>query len=60
MKRYLSMAVVMQVVIGIGAKPAVSPFESVGLSSTVGGIQVGMNALILFYARCHTRSMNFS
>lgn len=29
-----------QVVIGIGAKPAVSPFESVGLNSTVGGIQV--------------------
>ncbi|KAL1827107.1 hypothetical protein ACET3Z_005519 [Daucus carota] len=28
------------VVIGIGAKPAVSPFESVGLNSTVGGIQV--------------------
>ncbi|KAG6579530.1 Monodehydroascorbate reductase, chloroplastic/mitochondrial, partial [Cucurbita argyrosperma subsp. sororia] len=28
------------VVIGIGAKPAVSPFEQVGLNSTVGGIQV--------------------
>ncbi|KAI3453755.1 hypothetical protein Pfo_010418 [Paulownia fortunei] len=28
------------VVVGIGAKPAVSPFEKVGLSSTVGGIQV--------------------
>lgn len=28
------------IVIGIGAKPAVSPFESVGLNSTVGGIQV--------------------
>lgn len=28
------------VVIGIGAKPAVSPFESVGLNTTVGGIQV--------------------
>jgi hypothetical protein len=27
--------------VGIGAKPAVSPFESVGLNSTVGGIQVG-------------------
>lgn len=29
-----------QVVIGIGAKPAVGPFEQVGLNSTVGGIQV--------------------
>ncbi|GMN31927.1 hypothetical protein TIFTF001_003461 [Ficus carica] len=28
------------VVIGIGAKPAVSSFESVGLNTTVGGIQV--------------------
>ncbi|XP_022970035.1 monodehydroascorbate reductase, chloroplastic/mitochondrial [Cucurbita maxima] len=28
------------VVIGIGAKPAVSPFEQVGLNSNVGGIQV--------------------
>ncbi|KAI9174573.1 hypothetical protein LWI28_019464 [Acer negundo] len=28
------------VVIGIGAKPAVSAFESVGLNNTVGGIQV--------------------
>ncbi|KAL4019116.1 hypothetical protein IC575_022755 [Cucumis melo] len=28
------------VVIGIGAKPAVGPFEQVGLNSTVGGIQV--------------------
>lgn len=28
------------IVIGIGAKPAVSLFESVGLNSTVGGIQV--------------------
>ncbi|VFQ68700.1 unnamed protein product [Cuscuta campestris] len=28
------------VIVGIGAKPAVSPFESVGLSNTVGGIQV--------------------
>ncbi|EEF51243.1 monodehydroascorbate reductase, chloroplastic/mitochondrial [Ricinus communis] len=28
------------VVIGIGAKPAVSPFEQVGLNATVGGIQV--------------------
>ncbi|KAL2902644.1 Monodehydroascorbate reductase chloroplastic/mitochondrial [Bienertia sinuspersici] len=28
------------IVIGIGAKPAVGPFENVGLNSTVGGIQV--------------------
>ncbi|KAM6557578.1 hypothetical protein CsatB_004597 [Cannabis sativa] len=28
------------VIIGIGAKPAVGPFESVGLNTTVGGIQV--------------------
>ncbi|KAL2525001.1 Monodehydroascorbate reductase [Abeliophyllum distichum] len=28
------------VVIGIGAKPAVVPFEKIGLNSTVGGIQV--------------------
>ncbi|CAK9141944.1 unnamed protein product [Ilex paraguariensis] len=28
------------IIIGIGAKPAVSPFESVGLNTTVGGIQV--------------------
>ncbi|CAI9772675.1 unnamed protein product [Fraxinus pennsylvanica] len=28
------------VVIGIGAKPAVGPFEKIGLNSTVGGIQV--------------------
>lgn len=28
------------VVVGIGAKPAVSPFEAIGLNSTVGGIQV--------------------
>lgn len=28
------------IVIGIGAKPAVSPFERVGLNSSVGGIQV--------------------
>ncbi|KAL6556412.1 Monodehydroascorbate reductase, chloroplastic/mitochondrial [Orobanche gracilis] len=28
------------VVVGIGAKPAVSPFEMVGLNNTVGGIQV--------------------
>ncbi|KAL6979554.1 Monodehydroascorbate reductase, chloroplastic/mitochondrial [Sarracenia purpurea var. burkii] len=28
------------IIIGIGAKPAVSPFETVGLNTTVGGIQV--------------------
>lgn len=36
------MAFMMQVVIGIGAKPAVGPFESIGLNSSVGGIQVLM------------------
>lgn len=30
----------LQIVIGIGAKPAVGPFESLQLSNTVGGIQV--------------------
>lgn len=30
----------LQVVIGIGAKPAVSPFDMVGLNNTVGGIEV--------------------
>lgn len=30
----------LQVVIGIGAKPAVSPFDMVGLNKTVGGIEV--------------------
>lgn len=29
-----------QVIIGIGAKPAVTPFERVGLNTEVGGIQV--------------------
>lgn len=42
------MVVVMQVVIGIGAKPAVGPFESVGLHSGVGGIQVTMITRSLF------------
>lgn len=32
----------LQVIIGIGAKPAVSPFESVGLNTSVGGIQVSL------------------
>jgi len=36
----------MQVVIGIGAKPAVGPFEKVGVNTTVGGIQV--SALPIF------------
>lgn len=30
----------MQVIVGIGAKPVVSPFEVVGLNTDVGGIQV--------------------
>ena len=32
----------MQIVIGIGAKPAIGPFEKVGLDTTVGGIQVSV------------------
>ena len=32
----------MQVIVGIGAKPVVSPFEAVGLNTTVGGIQVSV------------------
>lgn len=32
----------MQVIVGIGAKPVVKPFESVGLNTTVGGIQVSL------------------
>ncbi|KAG5228318.1 monodehydroascorbate reductase [Salix suchowensis] len=31
---------ILQVIIGIGAKPAVSPFERLGLNNSVGGIQV--------------------
>lgn len=30
----------LQVIIGIGAKPAVGPFERLGLNTNVGGIQV--------------------
>ncbi|KAL5995719.1 Monodehydroascorbate reductase, chloroplastic/mitochondrial [Asimina triloba] len=30
----------LQVIVGIGAKPVVGPFESVGLNGTVGGIEV--------------------
>lgn len=30
----------LQVIIGIGAKPAVGPFEMLGLNTNVGGIQV--------------------
>lgn len=29
-------------IIGIGAKPAVGPFESIGLNNKVGGIQVSL------------------
>lgn len=50
-EKILNMAVVMQVVIGIGAKPAVGPFERIGLNSTVGGIQVRMNSLRLLLRR---------
>lgn len=33
---------ILQVIIGIGAKPAVGPFERLGLNNSVGGIQVSM------------------
>lgn len=33
----------LQVVVGIGAKPAVGPFERVGLNTDVGGIQVRLS-----------------
>lgn len=36
----------MQIVIGIGAKPAVGPFEKVGLNTTVGGLEV---SVLLFF-----------
>lgn len=35
----------MQIIIGIGAKPAVGPFENVGLDTTVGGIEVTVRIL---------------
>jgi hypothetical protein len=34
----------MQVIVGIGAKPAVSPSEAVGVNSQVGGIEVCFDA----------------
>lgn len=36
----LSPFLLLQVIVGIGAKPAVGPFEKAGLDSNVGGIQV--------------------
>lgn len=55
-------AFVVQIIIGIGAKPAVSPFERVGLNSAVGGIQViwstsFMLSLILRYCHSHAENM---
>lgn len=47
----------LQVIIGIGAKPAVSPFERVGLESSVGGIQVHIQ--IYAATSCDTQ-MTFS
>ena len=32
----------LQVIIGIGAKPAVGPFERLGLNKDIGGIQVSL------------------
>lgn len=33
--------------VGIGAKPAVGPFERIGLNNTVGGIQVSLMISLL-------------
>jgi monodehydroascorbate reductase (NADH) len=35
-----------QVIVGIGAKPVVSPFEAVGVSAEVGGIEVCFHAKV--------------
>jgi len=35
-----------QVVVGIGAKPVVSPFEAVGVNHEVGGIEVCFHAKV--------------
>lgn len=58
-KNSFSCAFVVQIIFGIGAKPAVSPFERVGLNSTVGGILViwlktFMLSWILQYCHAHT------
>ena len=36
----------MQVIVGIGAKPVVGPFEAVGVNREVGGIEVCFHAKI--------------
>jgi hypothetical protein len=36
----------MQVIVGIGAKPAVSPFEAVGINNEVGGIEVCFHPIV--------------
>lgn len=36
----------MQVVVGIGAKPVISPFEAVGVNHEVGGIEVCFHAKV--------------
>jgi len=35
-----------QVIVGIGAKPVVSPFEAVGINPEVGGIEVCFHAKV--------------
>lgn len=49
-------------IIGIGAKPAVSSFEGVGLNTTVGGIQVHIssNSNCFFYAHVVKCIMEFN
>ena len=39
----------MQVIVGIGAKPAVSPFEAVGVNNEVGGIEVCFHPEVLVH-----------
>lgn len=44
-------------IIGIGAKPAVGPFESIGLNNKVGGIQVSL--LISRILQCFRLPVSF-
>ena len=37
----------LQVVIGIGAKPAIGPFETLSMNNSIGGIQVLLSQNIL-------------
>jgi hypothetical protein len=44
----------MQVIVGIGAKPAVSPFEAVGVNNEVGGIEVCFHPEVYEPSLAHT------